>query len=1410
MEWKGGDRIPIKDIFFVYVLNSTGIPEEVRIFCHDTVKDKNELFSETQLEYFESENVDIIVSDRMIYKEDSVADVRRKITDELSEKDDIYMFTESRVRMAPLWSSIFHRLTTNSTSGEQNASTVSHQKALQQILAWGLNVSGMGHHRLSESYSYNQWMSLVEDMDADDMKDVFVPLGLAATGAIANPYLVIIDPDSSEPFQNLYEKSFLYFSTTSTNIYVCNKKNVMKYARLNEVSLDGYFPKITRHRMDRLLQEQRDEIHRMSWYKQREENEDQEQKNNNNPGTGVEPARFLENFTCTWNHRLAMGVGDAVFPIEAVFKRFHTDAEIPMLTWTRPGGEPLVRYYKKGMSSSSLTRVSQERRHSPRPGLTFYLATHYVTSIHMDADAHVTLHFKKGYISDVQVPESLFVQINLILQSLSLKPLRSSSDNLESKSSSSVVPDTASFQYTLALPSNRKFSSTRKEREFDFLKPFGGVSSMTDRTISVRLSMLEYVPIVDVYFDYICKTQVTTNAFWSPPTSALLQQQQQQEEEETWGGSAPVAATTETWFSRPLKSGFDVYEAPQTKSTSGIAGPVAPSLGALLGGKKWKRGIIPGDGSFLNAMAYFFGHIRDLKEPPNEHEFREILVDSLTLDHFLKYHNGNLPTLFRPKTPLVDHTDNYSSSEIADHYSSSEFAKSLELGDAHQLDLLKESIASFETFKDYLLTNEAVDYTYLWDMVCDLNPNLMPRGLNLVLIQMENGRPQIICPTNAYSSMKPLDEEKETAFLLKEEGNLKQDEENSKEEGNLKQDGRSEKFVPLIPPTGQVTLKNIPPKLRSLMAKCSPQNGLPPEVYPFRPSILAEDMRRILAELPQYEIVEQVTSSATKVVALLIKSIDITQQTLYVPCRPSGLLERVPQVTLAQSRAKLLSYEVTRDRLRGLSYASSGRIPCKPRYKVVQKKDGLQTGLITEANEFVATIETSDVNREDDLEAVDDEAPMSKENDEVLTDSSVTDATEEDEARAFRLESQFYEVYKGLVKLFLTPDKRSAWLKQIQSVSVSYQNKLKYIETEIRELLKLHVHFQVIDASLFKDVYDMMDCRAVNNSAVTTSENKSEEKEKYCLTLQDGSVQTILPKINLNDPRINNETMYALRMADEIIRVRSMRSSLLQETPGLRAPVYEFNLSEDEMVVPLSQLAATVSSSKHSIHRDDNITVWDTADHAASPLDAMDAAEYVQGCIVDSGRVLSAGPLWKKVFPRKTTEVVFSSSCTVAPLLYLAQLHRKSPMPIGSVRQMLWKSYDSLLSDTEKRSILLQLLRAKTPEEVRQRLLQDTEYTLEDVDWWVFCQSLRIPAFMMWKRTTKSATRDGLSSSDIGGNDSPPWIRLYSETAENTAYFFIHKQSHNSFSIVTKPFALTALNTTLLRNEKGQLIMQEI
>ena len=89
----------------------------------------------------------------------------------------------------------------------------------------------------------------------------------------------------------------------------------------------------------------------------------------------------------------------------------------------------------------------------------------------------------------------------------------------------------------------------------------------------------------------------------------------------------------------------------------------------------------------------------------------------------------------------------------------------------NEKDLLINAIKSFENFKKFLKSdNTLIDYTYLWDIVCIPNPNLFSRGINLVILELNNDdlteNVKVICPTNHYSN-EFYDINKQTLILIK-------------------------------------------------------------------------------------------------------------------------------------------------------------------------------------------------------------------------------------------------------------------------------------------------------------------------------------------------------------------------------------------------------------------------------------------------------------------------------------------------------------------------------------------------------------------------------------------------------------------------------------------------------------------
>jgi hypothetical protein len=1231
----------VDDIFFVYLLNS--VVEKVVVFGH--VNDTDELFSEIQQEYFESEKVEIVVSERRIYKEESVASIRYKICQELGEKD-VYLFTETVVDPVPAWSAMFN-----------------DGHALQHMIEFGVSDG------VKETHA--QWMQLL--LGSSQTK-ILTPLGFYSKhGTLANPFSVI-DDMGGVVFEDAMHEPFLRFSRnctdqsefckTSANIYACLKKPVIEYGRINHLNLSGYFPhKITPKKLDK-FDELRAEVREFS-------------------GRALTATRYLEDVVCTWN------IGQDGLPLEAIFKRFHATDEFPSLTWTRPTGEPLIRFLKsRGAPAQQAQKKNAIHFVSSQPD--------QVWSLYAEGRFVLTMNRADSAEKCNHVNTRLIQEVNVILHTLSLNLIRVPVD----------VMSSCSFKYTTTTPIKKLLPGPC----LNYLRQQFGVEHTGTLLRLKKVDCLDYIPILDKYLDYLLldgssSTTTTMPSFWIQEDEEVDDDDDDDKEEEEKKGPR--------LFQRPLKKGYEILQPPRY---SGGGGSVSGWRETLLGGQAWQPAADYNGQTFLEAMAFLYA--REVKSE-EEDDFCEILISSLTLDRFIKYHNGNLPALYRSTKEENDDED------VKD----STFAKSLQMDDPYQADLLHEVVGSYKNFINKIRQDKNMDYTHLWDVVCDVNPKLFPRGLNLVMIQ--DGH--FICPTNAYSAMNRLDPEKATCLVLVTPGN---------------------QYVPLQSPEGQVTVRtsSLPKQVAALLQQCRPQPSLSPDQYTFRPSISSAE----IAKAAGIVVVDQVVQNE-KAIALRVRGLDASQQPLYLPCLPSAILDQVSTTTVEQAQAHLLPYAVTRDRLSGLAYASHNQIPCKPRYKVVQ--GGTYRGIVTEANEFVPTLQSGLMSEsDDDLETL----ATTK----VASTTTTTTTTDEANAVALRLEGQFYDLYRGVIRMLLQEETRQEWLRQIQSVTVSYENKLKYLQSEIQKLIKDRVHFQMMDAQLMKDVHDMVAC----------DDDSTGAEEPYCLTLENGGIKTIFPKFNLVDPTVNNETLYAMRMADEMIRVRRIPSAANTGT--------EYNLNDDEIVLQQSQVAAYKSA--------DERTVWDTAQPQRS-TDAGDAAKFVQDCIQQPARRIRHS--WNTVLGKKAVEVVFKKTCALAPLMYLAQLHGQSqaPMSESEVRRVLWKAYETLLRDEKHRGVLLELLGTQTPDLLQDRVLRSTEYRLSDVDWWAFCQNWHVPAFLVW-----------------GDPASTNWIRLYTETSDNTAYWFIRKEKPGQYTLVSTAFAMSALNLAPLKDDQGRLLLQEI
>ena len=871
--------------------------------------------------------------------------------------------------------------------------------------------------------------------------------------------------------------------------------------------------------------------------------------------------------------------------------------------------------------------------------------------------------------------------------------------------------------------------------------------------------------------------------------------------------------------------------------------------------------------SFIGCLAHFYAYKHELEIVPSIQEMRGKLARSLTLDLFLRYHNGNLATIFRPKKVNQENLD-------IDRYSDTAFYKSIDIENETQLDYLEDTIAAYENFVQYLQNeNSVIDHTYLWDIVVDRNPQLMRDGVNLVILKMADNditeKVQMVCPSNAYSSMD-YDPSKETVILIKQEGyyepihlyeefvtivNSKTDNVgytlkkgdyivkdkvfNSVEKlaYSFKQgDVKKSEIVFKKAFLEHTAMQNIKVMLRLIQQTtkkyCAPQSSLPRK-YNFKRNLSVLDLIRTLKQ-NHYRIESQVLNYRNKTIGVRVNK-EEDQDLLFVPCFPSNIVDGL-KTQMMDDDDLWIDYRNTRDRLLGISLASGGKIPCKPFIKIVD--DGLVVGFLTETNQFVQINPPTQNLDEDGIETinhssyVNDPAKGKMPADKTLTTNKTEDMERVNIIRKINLETQFYNVFRSLIRLLLNNYEyrkiRQTILDTIDNYGITYQNKLQTIERLLRDLTEDSIVFQVFDEKVLQGMEEVMSCITTEDGKCADNTKTTGLNKKYCLTTAEGKCQTVFPKRHLLS-NTDNERIYYGRMADELLRYGRIRNFMFQPKTYLNVGNAEFKIRDDELFLLESLLnkeyfrdLVVYNSGSHIEYDIAKPAIAQTYTNDVS-LDEQDEllqksvektamSDYIVDCISDTkSRVIGnekAGS-WRPVFPTTVKEIIFGSSitCSYIPIIYILQeIHKRAGLSIQNVKTALWNGYSPLLElyrdkifnvlkKQGKRDLIDLIVSGKSTLE---NVIFSDGYYITDLDWWILCQSTRLPVVFFSSTSLKYLM------------NSINWLRLGGSGNANERYFFVRSpvdvklNQPPAYQVLTPAVSFSEMRSDIfLRAERG-------
>jgi len=736
--------------------------------------------------------------------------------------------------------------------------------------------------------------------------------------------------------------------------------------------------------------------------------------------------------------------------------------------------------------------------------------------------------------------------------------------------------------------------------------------------------------------------------------------------------------------------------------------------------------------SFVGCIADIYAYVKKLDDVPKIKEMRNIISVAVTLDLFLRYHNGSLVAIFQPKKPRIDQ-------DIVSKYIETSFYKSIDTGNESQMGFLYHTISAYENFLAFLNDDDSlIDHTYLWDIVTSANSQLFVGGLNLVIMEITDddntNNIEILCPTNSYTTTF-YDPRKETVLFVKR-GSFY-------EPVYLYEDKQSiGKIVSKKTFLEHSSIRNVRDVLKMIQKttndKCKALPSMP-RVYNFEQNISAVELLRKL-KLVGYSIQGQVINYRGKIIGLMVSKTVESTSAIFVPCFPSAMM---PDIEVQYMEDRIWTdYKKTRDGLREINALSKNEIKCAPRLKVME--DAFVVGFLTDTNQFVQIDPPVENREEDGIDVLESSNYIVA--DRVITTSTAHDNKRVETIKRISLETQFYIAFRNTVRILLhEPTNRTLRLTLMELLNESqllYKSKLKKMEILLRDITTGAVIFQEIDAQLLSELGEISTCTSKCDS------------KKYCLLKDDNQCQLILPKLHLVSGA-DNEVMYVARLADELLRYSRIRLFMLEPKTYLSITNIDYRTSETEFIILESllnseyfddlissfQTNAYLQNVPYEIAAPVNSQIYSnevTLNEQYSTTDVTTNLDELSiECIRETRDIIgNATSYWKRMFPATAREMIFYNSphCSFYVLIYILQKYLNTPLSVVNVKETLIQAYIEKggnkqrlykeLQKQGKRDMINRVIQSQTTLET---LIMSEEYYLTNTDIVVFSEKLKLP-----------------------------------------------------------------------------------
>ena len=731
---------------------------------------------------------------------------------------------------------------------------------------------------------------------------------------------------------------------------------------------------------------------------------------------------------------------------------------------------------------------------------------------------------------------------------------------------------------------------------------------------------------------------------------------------------------------------------------------------------------------------------------PSITEMKNIIIESLTLDNFIKYQNGNLVADFK--------TDVYAQ-DISQYVNTTTYSK-LNINNKIDKEYFSKIVASFENFIKFMKDEEIIiDHTYLWDIICNPNKNMFISGVNLVIFEIVNNditnNVELVCPTNHYATS--FYESRKPTLILIKDGNYFEPIYSYKKVSKKIFIGKTfSEYDPSLSKTVMAVLKKIiKPTIQN---KCVPLSSMP-SVYISKKPVLLHVLIQILHR-KKYEVVKQVVNYSNKVIGVIAENRALRKLSRgFIPCYPSAIIYTYDHVymidkglwdTYPNTIEFLMKIAKTTEIMKNPTTAQI--IPCKPVFKIVE--DLHVVGVLTETNQFIQLSEPFLLtDTRDDIPVLynSNYAEIDKVTssivvaDNVITTTHEIDNERDEYIKKLKLEANFYNVFRNTVKLLLN-DYANIKIRERIEIELNksymlYSQKLSTIDNLLQQISLNKIEFTG-NADFYKKINEVSTC-------LNKTKPQCSESAPLCVTRGvDNDCTIILPLRHLITNNMNKPLYYG-KMADELIRFSRITNFVLHPQTYLSFGNINYSLNESEILIIQSMITKEyfegfipIVYNKYSKYnsRDEATPLktvqYDTEvdlDVAINPSQEKTCDHTVTNKIKSS--------IWKKCFPADYTEIEYGKTnyCTFYFIIELLKKTNNITININELKLELYNEYVKYLPLYKDKIIDILIIEGKKTlgDQVKAGSLSFTNFIYTDsyfmttLDIWLIIEKYKIP-----------------------------------------------------------------------------------